>query len=135
MLVHPLAFVILVASLLGLLISARSLQLGEAVPVIALTSAAANLTTIAAGPIVFAEPLPPGTLELAVRMLAFVLVIVAAALTPPPLPHIRSRVAALACATTAARENALESLAHVHPDRWFGPSRIGRCEAGAGRGA
>ncbi len=84
-LVHPLAFVILIASLVGLLISARSLQLGEAVPVIALTSAAANLTTIAAGPIVFGEPLPSGQVELAVRLLAFVLVVVAAALTPPPL--------------------------------------------------
>jgi hypothetical protein len=84
-LIHPLAFVILIASLLGLLISARSLQLGEAVPVIALTSAAANLTTIAAGPIVFSEPLPSGHIELAIRMLAFVLVIVAAALTPPPM--------------------------------------------------
>jgi hypothetical protein len=84
-LVHPLAFVILIASLVGLLISARSLQLGEAVPVIALTSAAANLTTIAAGPIVFGEPLPAGQLALAVRLLAFVLVIVAAAMTPPPL--------------------------------------------------
>ncbi len=84
-LVHPLAFVILVASLVGLLISARSLQLGEAVPVIALTSAAANLTTIAAGPIVFGEPLPSGELALAIRLLAFVLVIVAAAMTPPPL--------------------------------------------------
>ncbi|MGI8429658.1 MAG: hypothetical protein ACR2OB_10215 [Solirubrobacteraceae bacterium] len=84
-LVHPLAFVILVASLLGLLVSARSLQLGEAVPVIALTSTAANLTTIAAGPIVFAEPLPTGHLALAVRVLAFALVILAAALTPPPM--------------------------------------------------
>jgi hypothetical protein len=84
-LIHPLAFVILVASLLGLLVSARSLQLGDAVPVIALTSAAANLTTIAAGPIVFGEPLPAGKLELAVRVLAFALVIIAAALTPPPL--------------------------------------------------
>jgi hypothetical protein len=76
--------VILVASLLGLLVSARSLQLGDAVPVIALTSAAANLSTIAAGPIVFQESLPAGNLELAVRVLAFALVIVAAALTPPP---------------------------------------------------
>ena len=83
-LIHPLAFVILIASLVGLLISARSLQLGEAVPMIALTSAAANLTTIAAGPIVFAEPLPASHLGLAVRLLAFGCVIVAAALTPPP---------------------------------------------------
>lgn len=83
--VQPLAAVIFVASMVGLLVSARSLQLGEAVPVIALTSAAANLTTIAAGPIVFREPLPSGTVDLAVRLLAFALVIVAAALTPPPM--------------------------------------------------
>jgi hypothetical protein len=84
-LVHPLAFVILIASLIGLLVSARSLQLGEAVPVIALTSAAANLTTISAGPIVFAEPLPRGQLALLVRLAAFSLVVIAAALTPPPM--------------------------------------------------
>jgi hypothetical protein len=83
---HPLALVILVASLVGLLISARSLQLGDAVPMIALTSAAANLTTIAAGPLVFGEPLPSSRLGVAVRMLAFAFVIVAAALTPPPAP-------------------------------------------------
>jgi hypothetical protein len=82
--IHPLALVILVASLVGLLISARSLQLGDAVPMIALTSAAANLTTIAAGPIVFGEPLPSSTLGLAVRVVAFACVIVAASLTPPP---------------------------------------------------
>jgi hypothetical protein len=83
-LIHPLALVILVASLVGLLISARSLQLGDAVPMIALTSAAANLTTIAAGPIVFGEPMPSSDLGVVIRVLAFALVIVAAALTPPP---------------------------------------------------
>ena len=45
----------------------------------------------------FAEPLPPGTLGLVVRILAFVLVIAAAALTPPPLRAV---------APTSARENA-----------------------------
>jgi len=84
-LAHPLAAVILALSLLGLLVSARSLQLGDAVPVIAITSAAANVVTIAAGPIVFGEPLPDEPLGVAVRMLAFVLVIGAAALTPPPI--------------------------------------------------
>ena len=81
---HPLALVILTLSLIGLGISARSLQVGKAVPVIAVTSAAANVCTIAVGPIVFGEPLPDDTLGLVVRMLAFVLVISAAALTPPP---------------------------------------------------
>jgi hypothetical protein len=84
-LVHPLALVIFLASMVGLLISARSFQLGEAVPMIALTSAAANLTTIAAGPVVFSEPLPAGQAALVVRLLAFALVVVAAALTPPPV--------------------------------------------------
>jgi hypothetical protein len=83
-LIHPLAFVVLIASLLGLLVSARSLQLGDAVPVIALTSVAANITTIAAGPLTFYEPVPSGAPALVVRLLAFVLVIGAAALTPPP---------------------------------------------------
>jgi hypothetical protein len=84
-LLQPLALVIFLASMVGLLVSARSLQLGDAVPMIALTSAAANLTTIASGPIVFGEPLPSGQVALAVRVLAFALVIVAAALTPPPM--------------------------------------------------
>ena len=84
-LVHPLALVILTLSLVGLTVSARSLQLGRAVPVIAITSAAANTTTIAAGPLIFGEPLPDDPLGVAVRLLAFVLVIAAASLTPPPV--------------------------------------------------
>lgn len=82
---HPLALVILVASLVGLTVSAKSLQDGEAVPVVAATSAAANLCTIASGPIVFGEPLPQDPLGLAMRVAAFVLVIAAAALTPAPV--------------------------------------------------
>jgi drug/metabolite transporter (DMT)-like permease len=83
-LVHPFALVILVLSLVGLLISARSLQIGPVVPVIALTSTTANALTIAAGPIVFGEPLPEEPLALVVRVAAFALVIGAAAMTPPP---------------------------------------------------
>jgi hypothetical protein len=83
--IHPLAIVILVASLVGLAVSARSLQVGEAVSVIAITSACANLVTIAAGPVVFGEPLPKDSFELGLRLLAFALVIGASALTPPPL--------------------------------------------------
>ena len=83
-LLHPLALVILLLSLYGLLVSTRSLQRGKAVPVIALTSAAANVVTIAAGPIVFGEPMPSTTLGVTVRLLAFALVVAAAALTPSP---------------------------------------------------
>lgn len=83
-LVHPLALVILLLSFYGLLVSTRSLQRGPAVPVIAITSAAANVTTIAAGPIIFGDPMPAGAAGVAVRLVAFALVITAAALTPPP---------------------------------------------------
>ena len=81
----PLAVVIAVASFVGLLVSARSLQLGEAVPVIAVTSVAANIVTIAAGPIVFSEPMPGSALGVLARIAAFALVITAAALTPAPV--------------------------------------------------
>jgi drug/metabolite transporter (DMT)-like permease len=84
-LLHPLALVILSLSLVGLTVSARSLQLGRAVPVIAITGAAANVITIAAGPAIFGEPLPEHPLGVVVRLLAFALVIVASALTPGPI--------------------------------------------------
>jgi drug/metabolite transporter (DMT)-like permease len=84
-LINPLAAVILIASLTGMLVSARSLQIGPPVAVIAVTSVVANATTILAGPIVFDDPMPDDTLGIAVRVLAFLLVISAAALTPPPL--------------------------------------------------
>jgi drug/metabolite transporter (DMT)-like permease len=92
-LLDPLAAVIAIASLAGMLLSARSLQIGPAVPVIAVTCVAANTLTIAAGPIVFSEPLPDETLGLVVRFLAFGLVICAAALTPPPLePEVEAQL-------------------------------------------
>jgi hypothetical protein len=87
-LLSPLAAVIALASLAGLVVSARSLQIGKAVPVIAVTSVAANLFTIAAGPVVFAEPMPDTSLGVAARVLAFALVISAAALTPAPVQAV-----------------------------------------------
>ena len=81
----PLAAVIALASAAGLVVSARSLQIGKAVPVIALTSVAANALTIAAGPLVFSEPFPDDPLGVVLRLAAFTLVIVAAALTPAPV--------------------------------------------------
>jgi hypothetical protein len=84
-LLHPLALAILLLSLVGLVVSARSLQLGPVVPVIAITTATGNIVTIAAGPIVFGEPMPSDTLELVLRIAAFALVCIAAALTPGPI--------------------------------------------------
>jgi hypothetical protein len=85
LLINPLALTILVLSLIGLLVSAKSLQIGDAVPVIAVTSVTANTVTIAAGPIVFGDPMPDDSLGLIARLLAFALVITAAALTPAPM--------------------------------------------------
>jgi hypothetical protein len=84
-LLSPLAALIALASAAGLVVSARSLQIGKAVPVIAVTSVAANALTIAAGPVVFAEPFPDQPLGVLLRLSAFALVIVAAALTPAPV--------------------------------------------------
>lgn len=84
LLLHPLILVIGLTLGLGVAISARSLQLGDAVPVIAVTSVVGNLPAIAAGPIVFGEPLPSDPLNLTLRISAFALVLVATALTPTP---------------------------------------------------
>jgi multidrug transporter EmrE-like cation transporter len=83
-LLSPAAAVVALASFAGLVVSARSLQMGRAVPVIAVTSVAANVFTIAAGPIVFGEPMPDTSLGVAIRLIAFALVVSAAALTPAP---------------------------------------------------
>jgi len=80
----PEAATITILSLIGLVVSARSLQIGPAVAVIAITSAAANVVTIAAGPIVFGEPLPSDTTSLAFRLAGFAAVVAGAVLTPGP---------------------------------------------------
>ncbi len=47
--IHPLVLLIVVASFIGLTVSAKSLQMGKAVPVIAMTTVAANTLTISPG--------------------------------------------------------------------------------------
>ena len=73
------------ASVIAFYASARGLQKGEAVPVITLTSAAANVSAIAGGILVFGDPMPSDPVGVALQCLAFALVVVAAALTPAPL--------------------------------------------------
>jgi len=65
--------------------SARSLQIGQAVAVIAITSVAANLSAILGGILVFGEPIGSGAVRIIIRLLAFCLVIAGAALVPAPL--------------------------------------------------
>ncbi|MEA2450969.1 MAG: hypothetical protein QOG63_2901, partial [Thermoleophilaceae bacterium] len=79
-------FLVIIASFVGAFFaSARSLQVGEAVPVIAVTSAISNVTAILGGVVVFGDPMGHDALTIGVRVLAFVLVVVAAALIPAPV--------------------------------------------------
>jgi hypothetical protein len=84
-LLSPWLVTCILASVIAFYASARGLQQGEAVPVITLTSAAANVSAIAGGIVVFGDPLPHDALGIVVQFFAFGLVIVAAALTPAPL--------------------------------------------------
>jgi drug/metabolite transporter (DMT)-like permease len=79
-----LAFTVL-ASIVAFYASARGLQDGEAVPVIAATSTAANVSCILGGILVFGDPMPTDALGIAIQAFAFTLVVVAALVTPPPM--------------------------------------------------
>ena len=75
----------LVASVAAFYASAKSLQDGDAVPVIAITGTSANVAGILGGIIVFGDPLAANPLLLALECLAFLLVIAATWLMPAPL--------------------------------------------------
>jgi len=72
------------ASVVAFYASARGLQDGEAVPVIAVTGAAANVSTVLGGILVFGDPMPGDALGVIVQVMAFLLVIGASALVPGP---------------------------------------------------
>ncbi len=74
-----------VASVLAFYASARGMQQGEAVPVIAATSTAANVSCILGGIVVFGDPVRGDPLGIVVQVVAFTLVALAALLTPPPV--------------------------------------------------
>jgi drug/metabolite transporter (DMT)-like permease len=83
--ISPWMAVAVLASILAFYASARGLQDGEAVPVIAVTGTAANIAGIAGGIVVFGDPMPGSTIGIVLQSLAFVLVLVAAALMPAPV--------------------------------------------------
>jgi drug/metabolite transporter (DMT)-like permease len=89
-LLSPWLVTCIAASVIAFFASARGLQRGEAVPVITLTSAAANVTAISGGILVFGDPMPNDLLGIVIQSFAFVLVIVAAALTPAPVRAARA---------------------------------------------
>ncbi len=84
-LLSPWSAIIVTAAVFSFYASARSLQIGDGVTVIAVTSVAANLSTIVAGLAVFGDRLGNDALVVGVRLAAFALVLAGAALIPAPV--------------------------------------------------
>src|SRR5271168_4529019 len=85
LLLSPWLAVAVLASIVAFYASARALQDGDAVPVIAVTGTAANIAGIAGGIVVFRDPMAAGTAGVVLQATAFVLVIIASALMPAPV--------------------------------------------------
>jgi drug/metabolite transporter (DMT)-like permease len=92
-LLSPWLLICVVASVGAFYASAKGLQDGDAVPVIAVTGTAANVSGIVGGIIVFGDPLSGNPVALMAECLAFALVLLAAWLMPAP---VRARAAAAA---------------------------------------
>ena len=84
-LLSPWSVIIVTAAVFSFYASARSLQIGDGVAVIAVTSVAANLSTILAGLAVFGDRLGSTPLVVGARLAAFALILVGAALIPAPV--------------------------------------------------
>jgi len=81
----PWLLVAILASIVAFFASARALQDGDAVPVIAVTGTAANIAGIAGGILVFGDPMAGSPMGVVLQALAFTLVVVASALMPAPV--------------------------------------------------
>jgi drug/metabolite transporter (DMT)-like permease len=84
-LLTPWAAICVVASVAAFYASAKGLQDGDPVPVIAITGTAANVAGILGGIAVFGDPLPGNPVSLVIQCVAFGLVLVAAWLMPAPV--------------------------------------------------
>ncbi len=91
----PWVLICLVASVGAFFASAKGLQDGDAVPVIAVTGTAANVSGIVGGILVFGDPLSPHPITLIAQCMAFTLLLLAAWMMPAP---VRARASAAAVA-------------------------------------
>jgi drug/metabolite transporter (DMT)-like permease len=121
-LLSPWTVVILTAAVFSFYASARSLQIGDGVTVIAVTSVAANLSTILAGLAVFGDKLGDDAFVIGVRGVAFALILVGAALIPAPVR------AGEALEESTIEESPAVDAASFHPQ----PTRAGGGEPAAG---
>jgi drug/metabolite transporter (DMT)-like permease len=83
-LVNPWLGAALFAMVVAFYTSARSLQLGPGLEVIALTSVAANVVAISGGILIFHDAIGRGPPQIAERLLAFCFVVIGAGLMPAP---------------------------------------------------
>ena len=81
----PWTFIGILTAVGAFFATARSLQIGNPVAVIAATTSAANVLGIIGGIVVFGDPLGNGPAPIAGRVLAFILVVSAVALMPAPV--------------------------------------------------
>jgi drug/metabolite transporter (DMT)-like permease len=84
-LLSPWMLITVAASIAAFYASAKGLQDGDAVPVIAITGTAANVSGIIGGIIVFGDPLSGNPVALTVQLCAFMFVLAAAWLMPAPV--------------------------------------------------
>jgi drug/metabolite transporter (DMT)-like permease len=84
-LVGPSTFLGLLAGIGAFFMTARSLQIGDAVGVIAATTSAATVVGIVGGIVLFGDPLGSDPATIVGRLLAFILVVSAVALVPAPV--------------------------------------------------
>ncbi len=116
--------IIVTAAVFSFFASARSLQIGDGVAVIAVTSVAANLSTIVAGLAVFGDRLGHDALVVGVRLAAFALLLLGAALIPAPVRAGKALMESESASPARARLQA-------HPD---GPNRDRECRNDAPTG-
>lgn len=88
-LLSPWTLVTVLASVIAFFASAKGLQDGEPVAVIAITGTAGSIAGIVGGIAVFGDPMPGNPIILALECLAFVFVLLAAWLMPAPVRAVR----------------------------------------------
>ena len=116
--ISPWTLVAVTASIAAFYASARGLQIGEGLSVIALTSVAANVCAILGGIIVFGDPIGSDALEIVARASAFALVIAAAgadARADARRSARRLSSGSAVCRSAVCRETAAATLPHRMP--------------------